>query len=406
MQLRLSRCLLTGIASCPSRRVSSKSSGQPVCMYVCNKVCMYACMQCFVCMYVCILVLINIIYFIFLDNKTNAKNNTLDNDSDRKNDLKNIAFIIHVSFAFLSMLFNIIIIILFMCFPSCCRSKKPNVMFFIQSVSDLLVAVTMAFDALHINPTYLKLPSHFSTTLHFLYEYSIFPTVTLLLLITIERFLSIKFPLHHRAYITVNKILAAVIFTFILSSIPSIVKYLHILPHHDLLHKKYYITIGSISFGIIITVYVLLVVCYLAIRKSSNTRIKQEEERRSTPDGHNAQIILREKKKNIRIFMIILIMCTIYTVTLLPKIIFNIYYGFRLDGSFIDSILRISFNLLYYLTAFINPLITLFFKDDYKNTLFRCFKRNAPAPAHQNQQPPPQQHAEQEEQHHIEVTAL
>ena len=35
MQLCLSRCLQTGIASFPSIRVSSKSSGQPLCMYVC-----------------------------------------------------------------------------------------------------------------------------------------------------------------------------------------------------------------------------------------------------------------------------------------------------------------------------------------------------------------------------------
>ena len=116
-------------------------------------------------------------------------------------------------------------------------------------------------------------------------------------------------------------------------------------------------------------------------------------------------MIIQDKKKNRRISRILGVMCSIYTVTFLPYITINIYHGFTADFTRICDILYDLFVLVYYSSALVNPLITIFYKEDFKYTLYKCFKRNALVPAQQNQRPT-QQHEQHQPEHSIEFTTL
>ena len=215
----------------------------------------------------------------FID-KNNNLNTTDQKGADKSlRTVNKITFFIFCSFAVLSLLFNFTVLLLFISIPSYHRMKIPNIMFFIQSITDILVTIPLTLDAIYNNPFAHNSPNFsrsFLTALAFFFNYSMFLTVAMLLLVTVERFLAIKFPFHHRTYITINKIVLAVIFTFIVCTIHPIVHVICIYPSSDKsLMKQYDVTMGSISFVIIISVYALLVVCYITIKTSINRRINR-----------------------------------------------------------------------------------------------------------------------------------
>ena len=329
-----------------------------------------------------------------------------EDDDEHLDLLITVTVCIICSFVPISFLFNFAVTFLFIHFPSTHRAKIPNIMFFIQSISDILVTISMTLRVIINNPLSLNyvVTEYFEMLAMFFYRYVMFLPVAVLLLITVERFVAIKHPLEHHVYITTRKIVIAVIFTFILSSLPPIVYITCILYQQRgiSISLKYNLTMGSISLIIIIVVYTLLLKAYMTIKKSIDTRIRLQEAR---TDQRTRQMIIQEKKKNRRIFIILIVMCAVYTVTFLPTITYDIYIAFITDFKFIYYILDVSFVLVYFSSALINPLITIFFKEDYKYTLYKCFKRNALAPAQQNPQPT-QQHEHHQPEHHIELTTL
>ena len=288
------------------------------------------------------------------------------------------------------------------------KSKIPNKMFFIQSITDIIVSISLTLDSILLKINNLsELSENFFTTLHFLYQYSVVLTVIILLLITIERFIAIKFPFQHRTFITANVIRNILVYIFLSSSIPGIVfaTYCYLSRDRSLL-ITFGIIMPSIGLAIIITVYTLILISFYTIKKSIDARIHRQEESTSTS---NRQIIVKERKKNIRIVIILFTMCTIYSITYLPLIVYNIYlFTTERNMGFNGHIFRNAINLLYYISALLNPLITTFFKEDYKHTLLKCFKRNAPAPAPApaHNQRSEERHQEQQPGHHIETTAL
>ena len=250
-------------------------------------------------------------------------------------------------------------------------------MFFIQSISDILVTISMTFWVIDCNPFSLNyvLTEQYWTLSMFFYCYSMFLPIVVLLLITLERFAAIKYPLEHHIYFTTRKIVIAVIITFVLSSLPSIAftifTYLSYEQFDYSFAWKYELTMGFISLIVIIIVYALLLKAYITIRKSIDTRIHSQGTR---TDQRARKMIIQDKKKNRRISSILGVMCTIYTVTFLPYITINIYQGFTADSTVICDILYDLFVLVYYSSALVNPLITIFYKEDFKYTLYKCFK--------------------------------
>ena len=279
-------------------------------------------------------------------------------------------------------------------------------MFLIQSTTDIFVTVPLTLVAILLNPFTTNVPTlAYALIVVFFTQYTIVLAVVMLLFISIERFLVINFPFQHRLYVTTTKILIVVVFLFLFSSIPAFVYVSYILPLYFISHISpyniYFITIGSIIYVLIVIIYFLLVISYVTIKKSIYTKIKQREERTSTLNEQNKTTFYKKTERNLRIFRILLSMCTIYMVTFLPLSVFNFYYGLVTGDTLNRYILDNSFGLLYYLSSIINPLITLFFKDDYRKTFYNWFKRNTHASAQHNLRARQQQHTQD-----IETTAL
>ena len=233
-----------------------------------------------------------------------------------------------------------------------------------------------------------KIADHYSIGYLFVQNYAVCLVACVLLLVTMERFIAIKYPFQHRTHVTTNKLRLAVIITFLLPFIPVTVLCTYIFPA-SLSDKssmtQYQVTIGIIGIICIIINYTLLVVSYITIKKSIAARIRQLEDNANT----SHELVLRENKKNLRIFIILLTMCTIYTVTFLPMIV---YYSIRylLKAKHNIPVTIIVFNC-YYLSSLLNPLITIFYKEDFKHTLFNCFKTH---PKRHRQQHQPERHTE------------
>ena len=278
-------------------------------------------------------------------------------------------------------------------------------MFLIQSTTDIFVTVPLTLVAIRVNPSSVNVRTPtYGLIVVFFTQYTVVIAVVTLLFISIERFLAINFPFQHRLYVTTTKILVAVVFIFLFSSIPAFVYSTHIVPLYIKSQFSpyfiYFITSGSVIFVLIVIIYFLLIMSYSTIKKSINTKIKQQEERTSILHEQNANIILLDRK-HLRIFRILLAMCTIYMVTFVPSAVFKIYYGFAMEDTTNSHILNASFLVLYYLSSIINPLITLFFKEDYRKTFYNWFKRNTHAPAQPYLRAQQEQHIQD-----IETTAL
>ena len=278
-------------------------------------------------------------------------------------------------------------------------------MFLIQSTTGIFVTVPLTLTAIEFK-RFLQVSLAFICIVSFFCQYTVVLEVVMLFFMSTERFLAINFPFQHRLYVKTTKILVVVVFIFLFSSIPGFAYSTYIVPLYFKSQKSpcyiYFITVGSISFALIVIIYILLIISYATIRKSINTKIKQQEERTSTPNEENVNIILLERK-HLRIFRILLAMCTIYMVTFAPSAVFYICFAFVTEDTLNLHIIDYSFLLLYYLSSIINPLITLCFKEDYRKTFCNWFKRNALAPAQQNERLPQQQ---QQHTQDIGTTAL
>ena len=278
-------------------------------------------------------------------------------------------------------------------------------MLLIQSTTDIFGTVPLTLVAIVFSPfsNYVPTLAHEQIVVFFT-QYTVVLAVGMLLLMSTERFLAINFPFQHRLYVTTTKIFLVVVFLFLFLSIPAFVFVIYILPLYFISqissYNIYFITIGSIIFVLIVIIYILLVISYATIKISINTKIKQQEERTSIPMEQNANIILLERK-SLRIFRILLAMCTIYMVTFVPLAVLNIYYGLVISPlcTLTTDILDSSFGLLYHSSSIINPLVTLMFKEDYRKTFYIWFKRNTLAPAQNDLRA---QHHTQD----IEATAL
>ena len=314
-----------------------------------------------------------------------------------------VPFLIFSSFITLSFLFNFTVLLVFICFPSSQRTKIPNIALFVQSMSDMLLTITMTLYITTINPfthSGIVLPGYYLTTFYFFYEYTKFLSFSMLLLLTAERFLAIKLPFYHYTHITINKYIVAVFFVFILSSILAILYTIYIIPsgnYHSF--RIYNITMSSIFITIVTIINTLLLIFYYTIKKSIDMRIQQQEERTNTTNT-------QERKKNFRIFVIVLTMSTVYTITYTPMVVYELFNISLRYSTSIRLILLYTFNLLYFSSALVNPLLTLFFKVDFRNTLFKLFKRNRQAPAQHNHHHQQQHEQEQQTEHHIEVTSV
>ena len=182
----------------------------------------------------------------FLGNTTSIGIKSLANNTGQKESglqVRKVTYFIFISFTTLSFLFNFTVLLVFTRFPSSQRAKIPNIALFVQSMSDMLLTITMTLIIILINPfthSGIGSPEYYLTTFYFFYEYTKVLSFSMLLLLTAERFLAIKFPFYHYTHITINKYILAAFFVFILSSIPAILYTTCIYSHPVItIHSEY-----------------------------------------------------------------------------------------------------------------------------------------------------------------------
>ena len=149
-------------------------------------------------------------------------------------------------------------------------------------------------------------------------------------------------------------------------------------------HMKwiYHITTGLIQLSIVLTVYLLLLIAYIAIRQSINKRINLRQEI-AMPSKNSEKYIQSERKKQLRILSILLSICTVYAITFLPYTLFLLLEKPITRRAVVNvatkpyiryKYIQYSLILLYNSSAILNPLITLFCKKDYNESLANLFK--------------------------------
>lgn len=285
--------------------------------------------------------------------------------------------------AILSLFINSSVIFIFLRMLAYQRHKRSNIIFLWQAVTDLIVTIAMVVDVIFYSSFYnsILMPPQFFVVWWFFFGYSQILAINTLLLITIERLMAIRYPLHHRFYSTRTKTASALCTTYSISTIPAIVYTTYIWPlfmtFYDKFHflaMQYVIIISTLSLMILIVIFVFLIVSYSSIRKSIQKRIRQHY-RYVSINKQIKRFIRREQIKHRRIIRILIIVCTIYSVTYLPLTIYRICYYPLYDviPESLHMVLYNSFVLLYFSSALLNPIVTLCFNLDYRKRLLQCF---------------------------------
>ena len=308
------------------------------------------------------------------------------NGMDEEKKINLILAIVYSTVVFLSFLFNSTIICLFV---QMVRTKftASNFMFFFQAITDCIVAVSMIFKIIY----YL----HFTLFyVHYFFdELSRYISIVMLLVITVDRYFAITFPFYHRTHATAKNISLLMVVIFFVSSIPAIVSQTYILGKlrsfvenraiMDYLHTTFVVVFskGAIQLFFILVIYGLHLLTYLTIRKSIQKRMQQHLQNARGGNNDSAyQAILNEKKRHMRILLILVAMISVYTLTYLPLIMLMILSHPKLNvinqpDQHTANILSISVNIVYDVSALINPLTTLCFNSFYKEAFLMLFKR-------------------------------
>lgn len=265
------------------------------------------------------------------------------------------------------------------------KTKKANLMFCIQSAVDLTVSLSFFL--------YSGLLQSFTGRVHeygvsrpvylmvvFFFHYTQLLAMTSLFLFTVERFIVVKFPFEHRSHVTRKRIVMAVMVNFAVSALPAFV-YVVYIRDRMLQFTRYNITLAIISLIMIITVFLLLVHTYKAIQKSMR-RSRSTERRQSRGLSPRVQLLRQRQssessqkyddKRQIRILVILLVMFLLYSITFVPLAIWNIFAPFILHKGFMKlfpaHILNFIFIFLYHISGCVNPVITMTFIEDYRQT--------------------------------------
>lgn len=215
----------------------------------------------------------------------------------------------------------------------------------------------------------------------FFYEYSQSLSLCVLLLMTGERFVAIKFPMIHRLHSTYTKILILATIGSVVALISPTVALFCLIPssgravdkHHVLMRVEFYITKGAAGCVAIILLFILLSILYVVIRTNINSRIHYISSTRST-ENVNVGVHF-EQRKHHRVIRILTTMCSIYVITLLPGSLYMICFhsSQKTEHEFVHWVLEYSFTTLHFSSSLINAVITLFFHKDYCKILRKCY---------------------------------
>ena len=148
-------------------------------------------------------------------------------------------------------------------------------MFLVQALTDLLVALFLVLSTIWLKHGY-SLSRGFEQLFIFIFEYTIFLSLSVLLIASLERLISIRFPFHRHKYVTKSKIVLAMLVTCVASALPSVVFVTYVFPSKVVGRSRvYYVVVIVVSLVLVVVVYAALMVTYITIKKNIRQRIQR-----------------------------------------------------------------------------------------------------------------------------------
>lgn len=267
-----------------------------------------------------------------------------------------------VSGSFLSiigtLIFNIMVMLTFAKMRKSQRKKTSNVLLLNQSFADIcLVGPTFMHGLIYSGIQSERVV----ITFRILFMYSGCISIGSILLTTLDRFAALRYPFFHRTNTTQCKVLMAISFVWLGCIVPPIGESL--LRSYNA-YKIFVIVMFIIFLACILIILLLLLSSFATFRSSRSMRLRHMT---TGSPRRKSEMISAECCKEKRMVKILFAMALSYATTIIPYMIVTL-----LDVFFEELNVRISQNiictsyLLYTLSACIDPILTIFIKDDFK----------------------------------------
>ena len=276
-----------------------------------------------------------------------------------------------------SAVLNLTVCVVYILLKRRIARKVSHFLLLVTSFGDIVTTSILWFFAISI------ILDKFDDTEDFLVEiltkYSFVLTLLILLLCAVDRFCAVVVPLWHSTKVTFRSIVLASISLWFLSAIPPLVRAVllrfTVENLDDETDTTFMHVFHGVSLFIILVVLVLLAITYVKCRSA----IREHYLNFSTASTASENEV-RNVKRQKRLIVIFLIMATTFLVTYLPKLVFETLLVAEYLGGVVDTeleeILHKTFNMLYYTSSLANPVITLLFNKDYRDTLTSFARRS------------------------------
>lgn len=212
-------------------------------------------------------------------------------------------------------------------------------------------------------------------------QYTVFLALGILVLTSGERFLALRRPFFHRRYVSKNKMIAAIVILYIVAFIPCIfyICFTNLRDDGE--------DVGARHFGVIYTatrlalvfagIIFVLAVLFFTLRTVQvsirHRTIRSPMDFGKVDDASKERFVLSERRKEKRMMSIFFTMAAVFTLSYLPMAVIN---SIKLHQNhavrYYDMLIaEVIIFVLYIASAFVNPLLTLSLKDDFKRHIVR-----------------------------------
>ena len=272
---------------------------------------------------------------------------------------------------------NTAIIIIYSMMKKTQQMKLPNMMLRQQAIVDLLTSIMLFFFSLvNIDKLFQPVRSQTKFPLNAIKRFTIFLTLGILIISSIERLLGVRWPLFYRRVVTRKKLRFMIIFAWFLSSIPGLAITINYIVYRSRTFRVVFSIVQSvIVITAVIAIFVVLILTCNTVKISIRGKIKETKAKLQTSQINRyreLQRLISDQKKEMKLFKIFLSMIIFYIVTYLPILIFITIFT-KLKGVIVCILIGDRISLFCYCSsALFNPFVTICMKDDFKNTLKKC----------------------------------
>ena len=311
----------------------------------------------------------------------NNSSNT-NSDYEEYESLRKLILIIQLTEVIGMTCANTLVITFYMMVKKC-RRKLSNFLLQMQAMTDLYNTIMVWLDiAISMCSSHeYSVQATLALISTWMLEYSFILSLGTLMLASFERYIAIRKPYYHRTKITKIGVKYCMFAVWIASLIPptillSLMRFDYM--NYDINHViTYSFVFDAVMLSMIICVVTSLLLTLMTAKSSigNNELIELSERQRYRDEEKNMLIRQNSNRKKVRLVVIFLCMMTAYIVTFLPMVISRLMYDTGVVSKHLSqyqiAVLVSVCHTLYESSALFNPLLTLFFKEDYRRIVER-----------------------------------